>query len=93
MKVADRDGLHDDERYSLLHYHLDEVRRRGAEARPDLVTPPVHSTADLERLLEGPYCPRTPTYPWLPSALHNWACWIGNRRDDLKAAWFHLRFQ
>jgi hypothetical protein len=79
--VADRLGLDDDQRHSLVGQHADQVGQRTARARPDLVG----SVGPPRRP------PRPPRSRWRPSVTVGWATWFGNRRVGLRDRWFRVR--
>jgi hypothetical protein len=82
LRLADRLGLDDDQRYSLLRHHADEVRRRVADARPDLADPPRFDPR------HGP----PPRWPGRASRLTvGWRAWLENRRTGLRDRWLQLR--
>jgi hypothetical protein len=83
LRLADRLGLDDDQRYSLLHHHADAVRRRVAAARPELA---------------GPLRGRPPRHrPGIRAGfgpLHlivGWEAWLDNRRTGLRDRWWLVR--
>jgi Clp amino terminal domain, pathogenicity island component len=101
-RLADRLGLDDDQRYSLIRQHDDQVGQRAARARSDLA----RSTGPTS----GPHHPRparaTPgrqrARPARATAVlrrrHRffratvgWAAWFGNRGVGLRDRWFRLR--
>jgi hypothetical protein len=80
-RVADRLGLDDDQRHSLVWQHAGQVGQLTARARTDVVGsagPPA-----------GPR--RPPRSRWRPSVTVGWATWFGNRRVGLRDRWFRLR--
>lgn len=91
-RLAGRLGLDDDQRYSLIGRHADEVAKLAARARPDLAprTPP-------SRARRGPTitAPRRLHRPHRRLRVLNvtvgWATWFGNRRVGLRDRWFRLR--
>jgi urease accessory protein UreE len=80
-RVADRLGLDDDQRHSLVWQHAGQVAQVTARARTDLVG------------FAGP--PRGPRRPrrsrWRPDVTVGWAAWFGNRRVGAGDRWFRLR--
>jgi len=87
MRVADRFALDDDQRYSLLHHHLNEVRRRGAAVAPFLIDPPRPAgvpTRPVASLVPGPTRRRHHVVP------PGWRCWFGNRHVSWRARWLRL---
>ena len=87
LGLVDRFTLDDDQLYSLLHHHLDEVRRREAAAMPSLFDQPHPSSAAI-RPLAGvlPMATRR-RHHLVPSG---WRCWFANRHVSLQARWLHL---
>jgi hypothetical protein len=81
-QLAERLGLGDDQRYSLIHHHADAVCREIARAAG--VTTP---SARFKRRLRG-Y--GLPAVPWLRVTV-GWGVWVGNRRNDLRYRWVWLR--
>jgi Clp amino terminal domain, pathogenicity island component len=76
-RVADRLGLDDDQRHSLVWQHAGQVGQLAARARTDLV-------GSVPR--PGPRRP-----PRRASVTTGWAMWFGNRRVGLRDRWFRLR--
>jgi len=91
MRLADRFALDDDQRYSLLHHHLDEVRRRAAAVAPFLIDPPrlaaVPRARPVARVVPGPTRRRKHLVP------PGWRCWFGNRHVSWRARWLRLAGQ
>jgi hypothetical protein len=77
-RIADQLGLDDDQRYSLIRHHADEVEQRMAAARPDLASPrrvrahPARRSAFL-------------------NGTAGWEAWLLNRRVNLRDRWFRIR--
>jgi Clp amino terminal domain, pathogenicity island component len=92
-RVADRLALDDDQRYSLISRHADEVGRRIERARPDL--PGAPSAADRAQARAVVLARRHRRRPGRSSALRNatvgWGTWFDNRRVNLRNRWFRLR--
>jgi len=92
-RVADRLALDDDQRYSLISHHADEVGRRVERARPDLPQPP--SPRDRAQARAVALARRHRRRPGRAVALRNltvgWGTWFGNRRVGLRDRWFRLR--
>jgi hypothetical protein len=82
LRLADRLGLDDDQRYSLLRHHADQVRRRVADARPDLADPPRSPPRAGTRHPPGPAGRRL---------IVGWGAWLENRRTGLRDRWLELR--
>jgi hypothetical protein len=81
--------LDDDQRYSLLRHHADQVEQLMAEARPDLVPSPPPNASGWYRYVR--------TRPWhsrrvwrLLRFTVGWGTWLGNRRVGLRDRWFRL---
>jgi hypothetical protein len=91
-RLASRLDLDDDQRYSLISHHADQVAELAARARPDLA-PRIPSS----RTRRGPTttAPRRLRRPHRRLPLLNvtvgWATWFGNRGASLRDHWFHLR--
>jgi hypothetical protein len=92
-RVADRLALDDDQRYSLISQHADEVGRRVERARPDLSPPP--SARDRAQARAVAVARRHRRRPGRVLAIGNltvgWGTWFGNRRVGLRDRWFRLR--
>jgi hypothetical protein len=91
-RVAGRLALDDDQRYSLISHHADEVGRRVERACPDLPQPP--SARDRAQA-RAALARRRRRRPGRAVALRNltvgWGTWFGNRRVGLRDRWFRLR--
>jgi hypothetical protein len=84
LRIADRLGLADDQRYSLLSRHDAEVTARAATARPDLGPSP--------RRLPRRYRRRRRLRPiWVLGVQGGLAAWLSNRRVSVRDRWFWLR--
>ncbi len=92
-RVGDRLALDDDQRYSLISHHADEVGRRVERACPDLPQPP--SPRDRAQARAVALARRHGRSPGRAVALRNltvgWGTWFGNRRVGLRDRWFRLR--
>jgi Clp amino terminal domain, pathogenicity island component len=92
-RVADRLGLDDDQRYSLISHHASEVGQRVERARPDL--PGASSARDRAQARAMAMSRRHWRRPGRTFALRNvtvgWGAWFGNRRTGLRDRWFRLR--
>jgi len=77
-RIADQLGLDDDQRYSLIRHHADQVGQRMAAARPDLVDRP------HVRALRRPRCA-------LLNITVGWEAWLQNRQVNLRDRWFRIR--
>jgi len=84
LRVGERLGLADDQRYSLLSRHDAEVIRRAADARPDLGPQPRRPPLRYRRR-------RRYRLPWLPAVQGGLAAWRSNRRVSVRDRWFRLR--
>ena len=84
-RLADRLGLDDDQRYSLIRQHDDQLGRLVARGRPDLArsggVPP-------RRAAGRPLRRRRPQFL---NVTVGWAAWFGNRRVGLRDRWFRFR--
>jgi hypothetical protein len=76
-RLAERLSLDDDQRYSLLRQHDDQVKRRAAQARADLARPAAPTPRARRRRFAN--------------VTVGWAAWFGNRRVGLRDRWFRLR--
>jgi hypothetical protein len=76
-RLAERLGLNDDQRYSLMRQHDDQVKRRATQARADLARPAVPTPRARRRRFAN--------------VTVGWAAWFSNRRVDLRDRWFRLR--
>lgn len=78
-RIADQLGLDDDQRYSLIRHHGEQVEQRMAAARPDLAGPlrarprPRRRRSALRNLTVG------------------WAAWLENRQVGLRDRWFRIK--
>jgi hypothetical protein len=77
-RIADQLGLDDNQRYSLIRHHADQVDQRIATARPDLARTPRVPARRFRR------------HPFLNVAA-GWRVWLQNRQDSLRHRWFRLR--
>jgi hypothetical protein len=83
-RVADRLGLDDDQRHSLVWQHAAQVSQLIARTRTDLIGSAGPRPAP--GLRPGPGRPRR-----RPSVTVGWATWFGNRRVTFRDRWFRLR--
>lgn len=85
-RVADRLGVDDDQRYSLLALHHDEIERLIAGVLPEYADRYRSLRADgalrLERLRRR--------RRRLPNFMVGWPTWFANRRVGLRNRWFAL---
>ena len=88
MRAADRHGLPDDERYSLLCHHMEEVRRRAAGVAPAIV---VRSASERHTprgvghvVIRGRPRLRVP---------RGWVVWFENRQVGAKALYLRVAGQ
>lgn len=89
-RLAERLGLDDDQRYSLVWQHDDQVRRLAARTRPDLARPGLARPG----LAQGAAARARRLRPRRLRFLNvtvGWSAWLGNRRVDLRDRWFRLR--
>jgi Clp amino terminal domain, pathogenicity island component len=84
-RLAERLGLDDGQRYSLIWQHDDQVRRLAARTRPDLGRS--HSTRPAAAMGRS----RRPRRPVFLNVTVGWSAWFGNRRVGLRDRWFRLR--
>lgn len=87
-RLASRLSLDDDQRYSLLTYHRDEVAHRMAEARPDLAPPPASADGAPSLAFAGWVARRRPPR-WLRFTV-GWGTWFRNRQVGVRDWWFRL---
>jgi len=92
-RLADRLALDDDQRYSLISHHADEVARRVERARPDFATPPSPGDRAQARAvaLSSRHRRRRGRTLRLRNVTVGWGVWFGNRRRVLRDRWFRLR--
>lgn len=77
-RIADQLGLDDDQRYSLIRHHADQVEQSMAAARPDLAGP--------RRVRALPRRRGT-----LLNITVGWEAWLQNRQVSLRDRWFRIR--
>jgi hypothetical protein len=77
-RLAERLGLNDDQRYSLVWQHADRVEQRMATAKPDLS----HRPGPPRRLSHG---------PGFRNITVGWGMWLRNRRVNVRDRWFRFR--
>jgi hypothetical protein len=77
-RVADQLGLDDDQRYSLIRHHANQVEQRMAAARPELAGP--RRVRPLPRRRGG-----------LLNVTVGWDAWLENRQVNLRDRWFRIR--
>jgi hypothetical protein len=77
-RLAERLGLNDDQRYSLVWQHADRVEQRMATAKPDLSQRP----GPPRRLSHG---------PGFRNITVGWGMWLRNRRVNVRDRWFRFR--
>jgi hypothetical protein len=85
-------GLDDDQRYSLVCHHADQVEQLMATARPDLAPPPRQPSL-TPQLMHGFVRARAWPPRWIRRLLRftvGWGTWFGNRRVGLRDRWFRL---
>jgi len=83
LRLAGRLGLDDDQRYSLLRHHAEQVKQRVAAAKPELAGP-VRNRAPRRYARGGPS-------RLARGLLAGWSAWLDNRRTGLRDRWFLLR--
>ena len=89
-RLVQRPGLDDDQRYSLIWHHAEQVAQRLAEARPDLADS--HSAAGRPTAaMEMRFRPRRPRRPAVLNFTVGWGTWFRNRQVGLRDRWFRLR--
>lgn len=87
-RLAERLGLGDDQRYSLIHHHADAVSQAMARTPgPRGPATPARRFARFNRRLRGYGLPAVP----LLRVTAGWGVWVGNRRNDLRYRWVWLR--
>lgn len=89
-RVASEFELDDDQGYSLLRHHLDQIEERTARALPECVAvrsaeSPVRFKTTMTTHRRG-----RRRFGWLTPTV-GWGNWFGNRRVGLRNRWFHLR--
>lgn len=90
-RLADRLGLDDDQRYSLVRQHVDRVEQIVAIDRQDLgieVRSQRRNTVRTARPLRRANWWRHRR--WLRFTV-GWGCWFSNRRVGLRDRWFGIR--
>jgi hypothetical protein len=83
---ADRLGLDDDQRHSLVWQHAGQVAQLTARARTDLVGSVPRPGPGRRAQRPGSHQP-----PRRPGVTVGWAAWFDNRRVGLRDRWFRLR--
>jgi hypothetical protein len=92
-RTADRRGLDDDQRYSLLSHHHDRVEALAHEARPDLVETRQQLKQRSQRSMPRLGYQQRPRRAWrrvAPSFMVGWPTWFSNRRAGLRDKYFRL---
>ena len=92
-RIVGWNDLNDDERYSLLHYHSDAVKRLAAEAVPEILPPPGPRSGFLTATAVVHHRRRHRFFRRYFHWLGGWACWFGNRRAGLRDRWFRLTWR
>jgi hypothetical protein len=90
MRVADRLGLDDDQRYSLSHHHERAVGERVARARPELGSPRQGQGGPHPAGGARARAVMRRRHSWLRVTV-GWGVWVGNRRMATANRWFRLR--
>jgi hypothetical protein len=92
-RVASRLQLDEDQRYSLLRHHIDQVERLVARSTPQFVElraeEPRFVSSGVATVQNRRRMGRT---MWL-SFMTGWGSWIANRRVGLRNRWFQFRTQ
>jgi hypothetical protein len=93
-RLASHLHLDDDQRFSLVRYHTDEVEQRMASARPDLVEPrrspgPVGASW-VGASWVGGFRPGRRRLPRRLRFTIGWGTWFQNRRVGARDRWFRL---
>ncbi len=89
FRVASKLGLDDDQLYSLLRHHSDEVGRRAALLAPSLV--PVRLPRPTITPVPITRSSRRRSRPGFLTFTYGWGTWFKNRRGGLEYRWFRLR--
>jgi hypothetical protein len=77
-RIADQLGLDDDQRYSLIRHHGEQVALRTAAAWPDLAAPSRGRARPARR--RG-----------FLNVTVGWGTWVQNRQANLRYRWFRIR--
>jgi hypothetical protein len=85
-RLTARLGLDDDQRYSLICHHSDQVERRAAQGRPDLARRRIPGRAAAAMAIAR----GRRRHRFLAFTV-GWATWFDNRRVGLRDRWFRLR--
>jgi hypothetical protein len=89
--TAARRALDDDQRYSLISQHRDQVEALAHEARPDLVETPKRRREGYQRSIPLVGLRRPSTWRRLvPNFMVGWPTWFANRRSGLRDKYFRL---
>lgn len=91
-RAADRRGLDDDQRYSLLCHHHDRVEALAHEARPDLVATRQQLRQRSQRAIPRLVHKQRPR-AWrtaVPNFMVGWPTWFSNRRAGLRDKCFRM---
>jgi hypothetical protein len=89
-RLTTRPALDDDQRYSLMWHHADQVEQRVARTRPDLARPRRALGRPATVMVISPGRRRLRRHG-APRFTAGWAAWFGNRRTGLRDRWFRLR--
>ena len=92
-RTADRRGLDDDQRYSLVSHHHDRVEALAHEARPDLVETRDQLKQRHQRSMPRLGYQQRPRRAWrrvAPNFMVGWPTWFSNRRAGLRDKYFRL---
>jgi hypothetical protein len=89
-RLADRLGVDDDQRFSLLHQHERQVDERVARARPELSRPRGRGAGLRAAAMAGRRGRRLRRSRWLRFMV-GWPAWVSNRQTGWRDRWFRLR--
>lgn len=95
-RIAERIGLDDDQLYSLISHHAEQVKQRGARARPDLVgrrrgPGGFSGAAGRSRPTVISFWRPGRRKPGFLRVTVGWEVWFRNRQVGLRNRWFRLR--
>jgi hypothetical protein len=91
-RVASKLQLDNDQRYSLLCHHLDQVERLAARARPEVVELRTAEPGFPSTTITVRHRRRLSRNGWFRFTV-GWGTWIGNRRVGIRNRWFQFRTQ
>jgi hypothetical protein len=90
-RLADRLGLDEDQRYSLLSQHAGAVAAQVDQARPEFERDRVRARAEMLARRQQRLRRRGARAFLYRNVLAGWAAWFSNRRVGLRDRWFRLR--